>query len=397
MLEAPLTESPWPQLSGQDLAIRQYAKLAAPKPLRIAMVSARAFPLMGGIESHIHEVSSRLVSMGHDITVLTTDRTGELPRQERQAGVRTVRVPAWPSNADYYLAPAIYEEIVAGDYDVVHVQGYHTLVAPLAMLASIRKGTPFVVTFHSGGHSSAFRNAIREIQWKTIAPLVRQASMHVGVSVFEADLFSKKMGVPRSRFTVVPNGAQMPVVQPRQASGKKGPSIISIGRLERYKGHQRAIEAMQKLRWRFPDAHLKILGSGPYEGELRRLIKRLRLTEAVTIESIPPAERQNLANLLSAADLVLLLSEYEAHPVAVMEALSLGRKVLTTDTSGFRELSQKGLIRTVSLKSSPIEIAAAMADALEAPPLKTGFTLPNWDDCARQLETVYLAAAQQPF
>jgi len=57
-----------------------------------------------------------------------------------------------------------------------------------------------------------------------------------------------------------------------------------------------------------------------------------------------------MASVLSTADLVVLLSEYEAHPVAVMEALALGRRVLTSDTSGFAELAQKGLTQTVSFK-----------------------------------------------
>ena len=86
---------------------------------------------------------------------------------------------------------------------------------------------------------------------------------------------------------------------------------------------------------------------------------------------------------------MVLLSEYEAHPVAVMEALSLGRKVLTSDTSGFIELAQRGLIKTVQLASTPIEIAAAMADALDAPDPCSNFTLPSWADCADGLDEAY--------
>ena len=50
--------------------------------LRIGMVAARALPFMGGIETHVHEVSRRLAASGVDVTVLTTDTSGKLPRSE---------------------------------------------------------------------------------------------------------------------------------------------------------------------------------------------------------------------------------------------------------------------------------------------------------------------------
>ena len=46
------------------------------------MVSARYLPFMGGIETHIHEVGSRLVAQGHTVVVLTTDPTWNLPPTE---------------------------------------------------------------------------------------------------------------------------------------------------------------------------------------------------------------------------------------------------------------------------------------------------------------------------
>ncbi len=281
------------------------------------------------------------------------------------------------------------------NFDVAHIQGYHTLVPPLGMLAAVRKKVPFVITFHSGGHSSGIRKLLRPVQWKALAPLVRKASRHVGVSDFEANLFSEAMGIPRGLFTVIPNGAELPVA-PAVTVKKSGTRIISIGRLEQYKGHHLAIKAVHKLQWRLPDVHLLILGSGPYESELQKLVKTLRLGEKVTIRSIPPSERHGMASILSTADLVVLLSEYEAHPVAIMEALALERRVLTSDTSGFAELAQKGLTRTVSLKSSPVEIAAAMEEALQIPSRSAKVTLPTWDDCANKLSEVYHAAARRP-
>ncbi|MBC7814824.1 MAG: glycosyltransferase, partial [Burkholderiales bacterium] len=110
----------------------------AQQSMRVLMVSARYFPLTGGTETHTYEVARRMAADGHQVTVLTTDLSGELAPQEIHAGVTIKRVAAYPRSRDFYFAPAIYSEITSGKWDVVHIQGYHTFVAPIAMFAAWR-------------------------------------------------------------------------------------------------------------------------------------------------------------------------------------------------------------------------------------------------------------------
>ncbi len=98
------------------------------RPMRILMVTPRYLPDMGGIETHVHEVSRRLRGHGVVTTVLTTDRSGRLPVGETVEGFSVERVPAYPRNADYYAAPAMWSRIRHGQEDLVHCQGVHTLV-----------------------------------------------------------------------------------------------------------------------------------------------------------------------------------------------------------------------------------------------------------------------------
>jgi glycosyltransferase involved in cell wall biosynthesis len=171
-------------------------------------------------------------------------------------------------------------------------------------------------------------------------------------------------------------------------SGAHGgaPSIISLGRLERYKGHHRAIEAMPALRERVPAARLHVAGSGPDEDRLRRLTADLGLSEVVTIG---PIDRAELPSTLARTDLVVLLSDYEAHPVAVAEAIAAGCRVLTADTTGFRELAEEGLVRAIAPDSGPDVVAAAIEDALAAPAPSEPPDLPTWDDTTAALEALY--------
>jgi glycosyltransferase involved in cell wall biosynthesis len=103
-----------------------------------------------------------------------------------------------------------------------------------------------------------------------------------------------------------------------------------------------------------------------------------------------------MANLLASASLVVLLSDYEAHPVAVMEAASLNVPVLATDTSGFKELADQRLVRAIPRSAAAEDIAAEMAALIENPPPPIGFKLPDWQDCADRLLSVYRAIARSP-
>lgn len=360
----------------------------ARRPLRILMVSARYFPFMGGIETHVHEVGARLVALGHSVDVLTTDPSGELPSSEKIGGMQVFRVRAWPARQDLYLAPRIYSKLSEHRWDIVHIQGCSTFVAPLALMAAIRARIRFVLTFHSGGHSSRLRLAMRRLQHALLRPMISRAHQLIAVSQFEAQFFSRRMRLPRERFTVILNGAHMP----RPTHGNtldQNCLVVSIGRLERYKGHHRAIAAMPELIRRVPEAQLRIVGEGPYEPRLRRLVDRLGLQDRVVIGGIPPHERQAISNLLASARLVVLLSAYEAHPIAIMEALSLGRPVLVSNTSGLRELAQQGLCRSISLNSSASEVAKAMAGALQGDQQVPVSSLPTWDRCTRDLLRIY--------
>ena len=355
--------------------------------LRLLLVTARYFPFMGGIETHTYEVGRRLARSGVDVTVLTTDPSGRLPENQEREGVQIRRVRAWPSQKDYYFAPAVGRVITEGHWDLIHCQGCHTFVPPLAMLAAQQAGIPYVVTFHTGGHSSRLRNALRGVQWTLLGPLLVRAKRWIGVSQYEVDFFRERLHLPPERCTVIPNGSDLPqllepaVVQPGL--------IISVGRLERYKGHQRVIAALPKLREQCSQVHLLILGSGPYEPNLRRWAEKLGVSEHVEIRSIPPNDRQSMAQALAQAALVVLLSEAESHPVAVMEALLLGRPVLVADTSGLHELAERQLVRAVPLESNPGEVAAAILEELHHPMPRADLKLPTWDDCAADLLSVY--------
>ena len=362
-------------------------------PLRVLMVAARYLPYIGGLETHVHEVGRRLVQAGVEVTILTTDVSGQLPVVEELEGMQIRRVGAWPTNKDYYFAPDIYRIIMRGHWDLVHCHSYHNLVAPTAMLAAQHANIPYVLTFHSGGDVSRLRTMLRDTHWRMLRPLLSHARKLIAVSEFEADFFQKQLRLPADQFVVIPNGAHLfEVLTPtKKVVDEVGsePLIVSIGRLERYKGHQRVIAALPKVLEVLPDTWLCIVGAGSYESTLWKIARRYGVARRVEIKAIPSGDRSAMASLITKASLVTLLSEYESQGIAVMEALSLQRPVLVAATSALQEFADQGFARAVPLKSTPEEVAGAIIRQLRQPLLPLNLELPTWDDCAAALLSLY--------
>jgi glycosyltransferase involved in cell wall biosynthesis len=357
--------------------------------MRVLVATPQVLPSVGGVELHVAETARRTASAGHDVTVLTTDRTGSLPESEETDGVRILRVRAWPPERDWFVAPRVFSVVRRGAWDVVHVQSYHTAVAPLAMLGAIRARIPFVVTFHGGGHSSAIRRRLRSPQLAALRPLLARAAALVAVADFEVDLYGGILGVPPERFVVIPNGADLPAVPARVEARGQAPVIASVGRLERYKGHQHVIAALPHVRRERADARVWIAGSGPYEQTLRETAHRLGVADSVEIRAVPPEDRRRMADELGQAAVVVLASERETHPVAAIEAAALGRPLVVADAPGLRELARSGLARSVAEWRDPAALASAILEEIERPSTPARVLLPTWDDCAAELCALY--------
>ena len=141
-----------------------------------------------------------------------------------------------------------------------------------------------------------------------------------------------------------------------------------------------------------PEAHLLILGSGPYEGNLHELARRLGVSDRVSIEHVAPADRQSMATALAESSVVAALSDYEAHPVAVMEALSVARPVVGYDVAGTGELFAAGWVRACRAARLPPLSPRSLSRRCRLPRLVDHAQLPSWDSCADQLAQVYLSS-----
>ena len=280
----------------------------------------------------------------------------------------------------------------AGKYHLVHVQGVNNFLPP-----SGTRRRPAVGGSDRGHlpHWWSLQPHADDGEGGAVAspatPAPQDEGVDRGLSLRGRGLGSD-VGMEPERIRLIRNGAE-PLPLGDSVPGISGsPLVCSVARLERYKGHHRLIAAMPALLELAPDAHLAVIGRGGYEPQLRHLVARLQVEHAVTFTSFDATQRPALGALLRSSDVVALMSDYEANPVAVMEALALGRKVVVADTSGLSELASEGLATAVPPNVSPRELAGvlarlAVAPDPGAPTCRPGTAVPiNSSHCTRRPE-----------
>ncbi len=103
--------------------------------------------------------------------------------------------------------------------------------------------------------------------------------------------------------------------------------IVCVGRLEESKGYDIAIKAFKKSLEKNPNIYMEIYGDGKLHDNLNDLINELGLSDKITLKG----NVQNVGNFINNAAVFLFCSRYEGMPNALLEALSLGIPVISTD------------------------------------------------------------------
>ncbi|WP_424357540.1 glycosyltransferase family 4 protein [Methanocella sp. MCL-LM] len=345
--------------------------------MRIAQVCPRYPPYIGGVETHVAEISGRLARAGHDVTVISTDPAGKYPRDEVIDGVRVLRFPAFAPGDAYYLSPSLSNFVKKSQgFDIVHAHGYHAFPALLATASSARK---FVFTphYHGKGHTP-LRNLLLKPYKVAGSRVFRRADSVICVSEFEKGLVCRDFGCD-GKVKVIPNG----VIKSEFAGLKTvraSKVILYVGRLEQYKGVQYAIRALGEL----PDYRLQIIGKGPYKEALVKEAADAGVSERVEFHS--GLTREELLKCYASAEVTVMLSKFEAYGITVAEALTAGVPTIVANGSALSEFVDGGLCRSVDLPVSPEMLADMIRKAERMPYMKE---ILDWDDVVRRLLTVY--------
>ncbi len=296
--------------------------------MKIAQITMRFYPAVGGVETHVLELTKRLIRDGHEVTIITSNLETERPWKELKSnkgikGVKIIRLKA--INIPYY--PIINLPDLK-EYDIVHAHNMPRFYVDQAAIKSRR----LIITTHGlhfhEGREGLIKNLLTRIYYNTIGRLtLKKACKIISISKSEKEFLKKY--VNKKKIVVIGNG----INYDKYKTGK-GDNLLFIGRLVKGKGLEYLIKAIKNTRER-----LDIIGDGPYKNELRSLIKKQGLTRQVRLHGFISESRK--IEMLSKSKALILPSKYEAFGIVLLEAMASGKPVIATRVGGIPDIVNK--------------------------------------------------------
>lgn len=403
---------------------------------RVAVLSVHTSPLdqpgsgdSGGMNVYIRAVAERLAD--HDVEVdLFTRCRGEDPREilEISPGVRVVSVKAGPCTpVPKVVLPRFLPEFLGGvlrrarsdgrGYDILH--SHYWLSGWVGSSAKGIWGVPLVASFHTLGKVKNYSLArgeppepptrlrgeervIAEAD-RILAPTPSEAAQLVGLYRADPD-----------HIRIVPPGVDHTIFFPRSREAARERLHLSglrlalyVGRLQPHKGPDVAVRTLAEAVARDPiaahDLVLAIVGGPSGTGRGAEVTHLMELAGALGVSDrvilFPPLPQARLADVYSAADVVLVPSRSESFGLVALEAQACGTPVVAAAVGGLRYVVQHGLTGYLVQGHDPADHAERMLQVLRDERLAAElgeraarqalrFT---WDATAAELAGIYRA------
>ncbi|MFC4000868.1 glycosyltransferase [Prauserella oleivorans] len=388
--------------------------------MKIAMVSEHANPLAalgevdaGGQNVHVAELSAGLVRAGHDVTVYTRHESGDQPREvTTPGGYRVVHVPAGPARhvpKDELLpymgefARFLEQEWRFQRPDVAH--GHFWMSGLAAALAAREVDIPLVQTFHALGVVKRRYQGTQDTsppERIRLERIVGRSAARVAATCTDEVFELVRMGLPRSRMSVVPCGVDLTRFTPHGESAPRSGRhrLLAVGRLVPRKGFDVAIAALRSL----PDTELVIAG-GPQQGRLAEDAEACRLRAvaedlgvADRVDFRGQVARDDMPALIRSADVVVCTPWYEPFGIVPLEAMACGVPVVASAVGGLTDTVVDGVTGMLVPPKRPEAVASAVRRLLSDKAMCDAFGIAgadrarcrySWDRVATDTYRIY--------
>ncbi len=333
----------------------------------VCFVSPEYWPLSGGTGAYVYYLSNELMKNGYKIIVVTgSDQTLDVEVNE-QLKVFFLKIPKAPVIKSFMLAASSYRKLnsVRGTVNVDITHANLPLTPNFAVPPNF--GKTLVCTVHSTwkGEAQAIRgepysrlNANEKfmVSFNWFLRIFEEKMLENVRKIIAVSHFTKRelldyYKVPEEKIRVIHNGVNTSKFQPAKDKRKikeelgfnpNDLAIVSVGRLYARKGLFTLIESMPAIIKRFKNAKFIISGKGQSD-EMHKLIvyaEKIGVKDNIIFTGYYPDKK--LPKLYQAADVFAFSTFYEHHPFAVLEALSTGLPVVTTNVGGIPETIENG-------------------------------------------------------
>ncbi|MGN6870676.1 MAG: glycosyltransferase family 4 protein [Solirubrobacteraceae bacterium] len=297
-------------------------------------------PVDGGVGRHVADLATGLPALGYEvITCGPAPSTAMLGDGEHGEHVY-LDLGRAVSPADLRMTAQFARILKRVRPQLVHA--HSSKAGAIARLAKLTHGrVPVLYTPHGFAFAGHFRLRAERRAYREAERMLGRLTDRV-VCVCEAEARLARLLIPSERVRVVHNGVPNPGEGPpdpaMQQLARLGPVICTLGLMRAGKGVETLIDAMPAVVARHPRAQLAVWGEGPETETLRRRAKLRRVADA--IHFLGPTSDPLLA--LRGSTVFVMPSWRESFPYVVLEAMSVGVPIVSSDVGGVREAIADG-------------------------------------------------------
>ncbi|MDP6771196.1 MAG: glycosyltransferase family 4 protein [Anaerolineales bacterium] len=337
------------------------------RSLKIALVSAFDYASLGGVNTHISNLSEQFRKSGHQVSIIapcsddtTVDETNFIPMG------KPVPIPSSGSIArislSVWLRPKIKSLLSEESFDIVHVHNPFSGMLPIHMLEFSKSIN--VATFHNYG------TRLYRLGGKQLAmPSFRKLDGLIAVSEPARDYVAQHFP---GKYEIIPNGISVEEfsehVEPIETLNDGMINLLFLGRLEKRKGLKYLLTAYAKLKWDWPNLRLLIVGPGKPDEESYRIISEHNLRDVILVGPVSDKER---VRYYASADIYCSpATGGESFGMVLLEAMAATKPVVATSIPGFSSVMTDGIQGLLVPPKDPESLAASISKLLSNPKLR---------------------------
>jgi len=374
--------------------------------MKIAFVYDSIYPYVkGGVEKRIRELAVRLVHRGHEVhlfgmkfwdgeDILNHEGVflhGVCPAQKLYAGGRR---SLWQA---MYFSIFLIFALLKEKFDIIDCQQFPYFSCFFAKLISKLKKTPLIITWHEVWDDYWYEY----LGWKGFGGkvtelLVTLLAQHcVAVSITTKNNL-KSIGYDR-QITIIPNGVDLNHVRSINPSDESS-DIIFVGRLIKEKHVDLLVRAFSILSSEQQNLRLLIIGEGPEQDAITKIIQELLLENQVVLRGFHDDHDKIIAQMKS-AKVFVNPSTREGFGITALEALACGVPVVTVDhpANAIRELitEKNGFTSSLSEKDLADTICIALQRYTEMKnDCIASASAFDWEKITSDIERYYLSVIE---
>ena len=290
-------------------------------------------PKAGGAERTIYELCTNLFNRGHTITLIS----GGWNKCKRIENLQGIEIHRYGKSIGPHFALPVF--LFKHRYDLVVNDLGHAVPWLFSTILNEHN-----IIFFRHLHARSLPGQVNPIMAKIITAIERCYFIlyHGKVFITESTTSKKdllQLGIKENKIIMIPPGVDQKMFHPTPKS--KYPCIVYFGGMRKYKRPLEVIYLLKSLLEKLEYIRLFIIGTGPEELSMKRLVNQLNLQNSV--EFTGRISSEELADIVSLSWLNIHTSITEGWGLSILEASSAGTPTVAYDVPGVRDAIEDGL------------------------------------------------------